>query len=131
MTMPIMRPQHLVGLVLLALIGAGCTPGAADEVQASKREAAAASQAVDELTQRVADLESRLTGAEGRFERELEDALGRLSRIREGLRTALGNVRETAESAAAGALARAEETLRQLTVLEDRFEYHLRRTSGG
>ncbi|HEX2241156.1 MAG TPA: hypothetical protein VHJ82_08475 [Actinomycetota bacterium] len=136
MTMPLMRRRALISArfqaiaTVLLVAASACGTGAAEEAQASRRQAQAASEAVEDLTQRVADLESDLSSLDSRWERRLDDALEDLKSVREKLRTSLAGLREKTESTAMDALARAEEALRQLTVLEDRFEYHLRRSEG-
>jgi cell division protein FtsB len=142
-TGPVRRPLRLVvALLILAALAAGAWILVAS-LQAKSVEADAAGQAAAEaaaeadatlerMSARVASLQKRIEKLESDGDR-----LGaRVGRIGDRLWSAVGNLRAAlhearsntvaANDAAAGALQRAEAAARDLTVLEDRFDYHLR-----
>lgn len=121
----------LLALVLLAV------PACSDAAAGRDPDAARALEAVTDLEREVATLRAELDGLteEGS---ELDKKLGRLGDRLDNalgtLRDSIGNVRGSAGTAAdeaASALSRAESVAAQLQVLEERYEYHLRRYHGG
>lgn len=130
MTIQAMARAALALFIALSL-GACASEAPPTEPSAETQEAMIA------LTERVADLEADLLAAEdGRT--KLDDriaALGdRLDRSLERLKEALAEARSgsaQAADAAASALASAQSVASDLAVLEERYEYHLRRYHGG
>ena len=99
--------------------------------------AAEGTQAVEDLQDRVEELEADLaaalrTGDEAKDRaRSVADRMERsLERLRGSLSEARSEAAGSADSAAA-AIARADSIASQLQVLEERYEYHLRRYHGG
>ena len=99
--------------------------------------AAAAEAAVDELSADVAVLTRRLNEAiaandklAGRLDRVSETLWASIRRLRGELAAARSGSKE-ALAGVEGAVAEARSAARQLSVLEDRFEYHLRSDHGG
>jgi chromosome segregation ATPase len=130
--------QRVIGAALALAVVAGCGRGDLDSSTQERLDDAAtgATQALDE----VDVLESRVDAlansfAEVRRDREHIDA--KVKKLREALndlRSSLKDVRSSAGSAASdagAALAEAQELARDLAVLEQRYEYHLRRYHGG
>jgi outer membrane murein-binding lipoprotein Lpp len=140
-TMPGMNRTALVFVALAVALG-GCgtdSPAPADS-GASEEMTAEMTAEIEAVTGDVADLTAeveRLSGeirALRRFKRAAEPRFGRLGeRLRtalDSLRASLAEVRSSAGAAAAessDALARAEEVARDLAVLEQRYEVHMRR----
>jgi chromosome segregation ATPase len=117
---------------------------ARDEIQAAaeaaaeaKEEARAASDRAEELEMRLDDLSSKLDRASKARAKMIE----RLAALRDRLwasinsvRAGLGDSRSTSTAAAADAaeaLSRATRVVRDLAVLEGRYDFHLRRYHGG
>ena len=130
--------QRVIGAALALVVVAGCGRGDLDSSTRERLDDAAtgATQALDE----VDTLESRIDAlassfAEVRRDRDRIDAtVEKLRETLRDLRASLGNVRSSAGSAASdagAALAEAQELARDLAVLEQRYEYHLRRYHGG
>jgi hypothetical protein len=131
--------------VLLLLLGAAIVwmgtiprePVSDPELRSLRAEAAQASAAVARLESRVADMRSDLKTLDASNER-MRSRLGKVStglwgsldRLRASLREARGTAAGANQEAMA-ALERAENAARNLSVLEDRFEYHLRSDHGG
>ena len=100
---------------------------------------AAAARALDELSslkERVSELEvaleqtssdlDRARGAETRFSKDLDAISARLDRSLEGIKSNLSEVRTSASEGVSAAVAEARGLARDLEVLEERFNYHLR-----
>ena len=141
---PLARPPIVLLVAAAVAIGAGSawaltrpqTPAidqarsahvAADEARAT---ATALSSRLDRLQEEIGRLELRYE----RFGRRLAAARADLRAALERLRSSLADARQTSRSAgsqAQDAIARVENAARQLSVLEDRFEYHLQRDHGG
>ena len=102
---------------------------------------AASVEAVEALEDRIAELETEISDdleAEGAGRAKLDGRLDRLAakleRSLERLREALEGVRggsAEARDAAASALSTARSVASELSVLEERYNYHLRRYHGG
>jgi chromosome segregation ATPase len=102
---------------------------------------AASTEAVEALEARILELEAQVADdleAEGSDRAKLEGRLDRLAdkleRSLDRLREALGGVKSgsaDARDAADSALATARSVASDLTVLEERYDYHLRRYHGG
>lgn len=117
---------------------------ARDQLEAATTAADEAKAAAKAASKRVAELETRLdelTSALDRADQNQARFGGRLATLREriwdsvqSLRGGLGDARSASGVAAAeadDALARASEVARDLAVLEQRYDYHLRRQHGG
>ncbi|HWL66308.1 MAG TPA: hypothetical protein VNP73_10080 [Actinomycetota bacterium] len=113
-------------------------PASSDpDLTAVRTQAAAATEAVARLEAQVADLKADLraldrsgdrTGA--RLGKATTALWGSLDRLRTSLKDQRGAT-SAANQEALAALERAESAARNLSVLEDRFEYHLRSDHGG
>ena len=138
MTMPGMNRTAVV-FVALALFSGGCgTDAPESESDPAGDEAAAEVQAalegdIDSLTTQVDRLKDEVRALRV-FKRSVNPRFGRLSeRMRsalESVRASVGEAKAAAGSSAsesADALARAEEIARELAVLEQRYEVHMRR----
>ena len=131
-----------VALALLAAAGAWtwARAGAEEGLGAARSagaRAAAAEAALEDLTTEVEALERRmavLTKDNDRFVTRMgrvrESLWGSLQRLRADLAAARSGSREALAGAGAAA-DEARSAARQLSVLEDRFEYHLRADHGG
>ena len=134
------RPMHRGALVLIIVLLAlaGCGRGGAGD-GAEAQEAAATQQQLDEATEAIEDLETELA--------ELRDSVAaaderagktaaRLDTISQRLWSSMARVRESvseakgmgadASAGASSALDQAAVAIRDLAVLENRFDYHLR-----
>lgn len=129
-------------LLILPFIAACGTAEALDPAAAKKLEQA--QQSADRAEKAVAVLQTRVAELEGELRAAGNSAAGarkRLAQVSERLwsslkkaRTAAGEVRSTASGAAgsaASALATALQAAKELTVLKDRFDYHLVHDHGG
>lgn len=145
MTIRPMKAAALAALVIVALAalvvtawGSGRTSEATEEVaEAQGRRLEAALVQIDGLQERTVELEAELTEvSQARHEArtQLEAVSERLWGSVATLRRALAKARSTGSSAssdAASALVNAGAALRELAILENRFEYHLRQEGGG
>jgi chromosome segregation ATPase len=136
------RASVAVCLIALGLLLNGC--GSAGELEDVSRTAAGAAEQVEELEGRVAQLEEALAASDAElqtaaaeradFGRRLErvaDHLGAgVKQLRVALAKARGNL-STASSNAASAVAEAAALARDLAVLQNRYDYHLRHYHGG
>ena len=126
-------------VLLIALVCGACAQ--ADAPGEATSETAAAMEALDE---RVATLETDLAAAQddieagdeagSRLATRIDHLADKLDRSLERLRDALDSVRSGSAEArdqAASALATAQSVASDLAVLEQRYEYHLRRYHGG
>ena len=122
-------------LVLLIVLLCSCAGPSESTVEAAADTEAL--EAVEALEERVTDLESDLAEMSSERDKAGErlEALGdRLDKALERLREALAEVRSSAAGAgdaAASAMSAANSAAAQLDVLEERYEYHLRRYHGG
>lgn len=128
--MPLMARAALALLIALSF-------GACASADAPSEPSTETTQALSAIEDRVADLEADLLAAED-DRTKLDDriaALGdKLDRSLERLREALAEARSGSSQAAdsaASALATAQSVASDLSVLEERYEYHLRRYHGG
>lgn len=118
-------------------IGDPAAAASADQVRAAEEEASAAAAAVARLETRIEALEEQLDAAAdagSKAEKRLDHLAGRLKRSVEDLRASMREVRGVADGAAAevsAALSKVSEVARKLTVLEDRFNFHLKKEHGG
>ena len=144
MTIPSMN--RATGAVLLILaVAALVLPACGREgSDAATQAAAEQSRLLDDARAEIAALEARALELEeslAAIEEEREDAGTRVDRVTERLMSSLAKVREalsetkaagnSAAGDAASALANAGAALRDLTILENRFEYHLRQHGSG
>lgn len=124
-----------VALFLALFMGACAAAETPGEPSAETTEALASLE--DRIAQLEADLEEELEsgGADrAKLEGKLDDLAGKLERSLDRLRDALDGLRGgSAEirEAADSALATARSVASDLSVLEERYEYHLRRYHGG
>ena len=130
------RAIALVGsLAVLTACGSDASSGRGDVALAEARaEMVAAIDEVRALARRVDELESERVTQErsrqrmaARFKARIGDLAGRVGE-------ALASVRESTDSAAASAdsaVAQIGSIARDLSVLEERFDYHLRNSNGG
>jgi septal ring factor EnvC (AmiA/AmiB activator) len=125
-------PRMVPAMAAVALIFApACSPDEAATDDGSGREALAA----------VAELSRELDGLNETLRQERSDAADALDALERDLRKSIKDLRASlrnlragnadAESDAASALARASEVASDLEVLEDRYNFHLRRYHGG
>ena len=127
--MPLMARVPLA--LLIALLGA-CAPEAS-----STEPSAETTQAIAAVEDRVSDLEADLLAAEDGRSKLADRIAGlaeKLDRSLDRLKEALAGARSGSEEAAkeaASALAAANAVASDLSVLEQRYEYHLRRYHGG
>lgn len=134
---PSRRLRLVAAVVAIASVAPACGR-ASDDARAVADEALAR---IDGLEARIGELEAELEKARGRLKdaRDIREqisrdvaALGRrLDRSLAGLRAAVSDVRSTASEGAAAAVAEAQGVARELGVLEQRYDYHLRRYHGG
>lgn len=145
-TMTFVKAFLLVALVLFS----GCAqdggapegPGA-DLIAATEaaESAAEAAKAVAVLEGRVAELEDELAAAEAGSDDAVTTMAARMKKVRERMWSSIADLRASLISAssdadsAAGeaqrALGEVASALRQLNVLEDRFDYHVNKQHGG
>ena len=135
------QARLLVGLLGLALVAAAACGDGGESVDNARAAADSAIEQVEELTARIESLESELDDALNQAEKSdralagrLDGARGRLDKALDRLRKSTDAAAGAAETAAANsssALAKAEEAARSLNVLQERYDYHLRRYHGG
>lgn len=138
------RPMHrLVGAVLvvaLAFVACGRDGSGEAEAQAAAAAEAEMRRQLDEALDAVAAVEEQLAELAERVEeneRETKRTATKLGRIKDRLWSSLAKVRDSVDEAegagaaaaskAAGALDQAAAAVRDLAVLENRFDYHLRK----
>lgn len=122
-------------LVLVALAAVACgedKPAVATEaeLEAARQETQEALEAIDSLEGRIAGLESEIE----RKDRSTDDLVTGLSETLDQLKASLKRIKASASQASSAAQAAAGEissAVRRLTVLEDRYDYHLKRYHGG
>jgi chromosome segregation ATPase len=128
----------LLVLPLLASCGteARLDPATAQQMGEARQQAEEAQQAVAALKDQVASLESRLNdrdetskAARARTTKVVDRLWASLAKVRQGLRDAAGSA-DDAAGAAASALAEAQAATKELSVLQDRFDYHLTHGNG-
>lgn len=132
--------RALATLLLILALGAcgdeGSPTGALKDEEARKL-ASDSMRAVDLLEERAAELErelSEMRSERGDVARRLDTVTQRLWSSLAKLREALTEVKdgnEAAASEASAAAGQAASAARALTILENRFEYHLRQHGGG
>ena len=124
-------------VVLLALAGCGSEDRPATADDEAREQAAAAHAAVESLETRTQELEDRIAEVEdagSRLEARLEKVSERLWKSLGKARSSVDEVRESSGSAlsqVSSALAEARAAARELTILQNRFDYHLRSDHGG
>ncbi len=137
--MSISNMTRAAALVLAAGTFAGCArapsldPAAKERLDDARESAAEAVAAVDGLEERIAALEDDLDEA-SRVSERVDRVSERLWASLAKLRKSLDDVRSGTDDAAASAdaaLGRAEQAARDLAVLGNRYDYHLRRDHGG
>ena len=107
--------------------------------RATDEARAAAARALDELStlrDRVSELEVSLEetaeelddarGVEARLSKDIGDLSGRLDRSLQRIKANLSEVRSSSSEGVSAAVAEAQGVARDLEVLEERFNYHLR-----
>ncbi len=126
-------------LVLAAGTFAGCAraealdPAAKERLDDARAAADEALEAVSVVEARIAGLEddlddaARVSDRVDRVSERLWASLARLGKSLDDLRAGAG----AAAASADAALARAEQAARDLAVLDNRYDYHLRRYHGG
>lgn len=130
--------SRAIGIVtaLAVLTACGSDAGSAPTDPADATARAQAAEALDRvasLTDRVDRLGAELQDQERARRRMIDDVKTRIGALAERLRGALGAVRAVAESAGVDADAAAAQIggiARNLSVLEERFDYHLRNGGG-
>ena len=134
----------VVAAVTAALVALTACGGSGDSVDEARATADTALDQVEQLTERITSLERELSAASGALAdaeagdrdlgRRLDKATDRLQKSLGRLRKSVDAAGEAAESAAAdsgSALAQAQAAARDLAVLRERYDYHLRRYHGG
>lgn len=118
--------------LLVALLLGACAPETPDT-----KAAAVTDEDITAIEARLDTVETDLSAASderSQMEDRLEALSDKLDRALERLREAIEGVRAgsaEASDAAASALANAQAVASDLSVLEERYEYHLRRYHGG
>jgi chromosome segregation ATPase len=145
--MPARRPVLKAAVIVGALLAAGAAIGwalntraVADDgrdVATVSRQATSATEAIDGLSARLADVRHDVAAIKD----DNAHAAARLERVTGALWASLKKLRGTVADARSGsnsaladaesALQRAESAARDLSVLTDRFDYHLRADHGG
>lgn len=131
----------LLVLALAALILSACgreisheaTRAAAEQgrlLEEARAEIAALEERTRELEESLARVEDQRDIAGTRVDRVSERLWSSLAKLREALSETKASGKSAAGDAAS-ALANASAALRDLTILENRFEYHLRQHGGG
>ncbi|MDQ5815964.1 MAG: hypothetical protein M3516_06700 [Actinomycetota bacterium] len=125
----------VVSLAVLTACGSDAGSGGGDAALAEARaETAAAIDEVRTLARRVDELESKRLAEERSRQRMAAGLKTRIGDLARRLGDALASVREATDSAAASAdsaVAQIGSITRDLSVLEERFDYHLRNSNGG
>ncbi len=143
-TRPLTRPPAILLVAAALAAGAGSAwaltrlqAPATDHARSAQVAAEQARATTDALGTRLERLQGEVDRLEGRYERlgrRLAEARTDLRSAIERLKATLAEARQTSRSAgsqAQDAIAEVENAARQLSVLEDRFEYHLQRDHGG
>ena len=124
----------VTALAVLTACGSDADSAPIDPADAAARaQAAEALDGVASLTDRIERLGSELQDQERAQRRMIDEIKTRIGVLAERLREALGAVRAAAESAGADADAAAAQIggiARNLSVLGERFDYHLRNGGG-
>ena len=133
------RPAMIVaalGFVVLAACGDSGSDGDVSAMTADHK-AAQALAAIDELqdhaddlSKRIADLENQRSDMKDRIERVAARLQAALDQLLESVSERKGAI-DSATSAANDALTRAQSALDGLSVLENRFDYHLKHSGEG
>ena len=137
-----LKAVPLVALLILSGCAQGDAPGVeAAGLEAAQEAAAEANEAVAELEERVAELESDLRSSADEADDVRSELGAKLKDVRErvwasisDLRSSIEGVKGEAASAvsdATSALGQVAAALRELNVLEDRFDYHVNKQHGG
>jgi predicted nucleic acid-binding Zn-ribbon protein len=141
-TMTLGRIFLLCALVLLPACAEGEEPSrSAPDAVAARAAAEEAAEAVAELEERLAGLEEEVSKASETAEDTRSDLRAKIDAIRERIWGSIADLRssldaltgdtETAKAEAQEALGNVSAALRQLNVLEDRFDYHVNKQHGG
>ena len=140
MTISLMRRLMASVLVLPLLAACGdqdaLDPAAAERMEPAHEEAESARAAVRSLRERVAELEADLEAADGASSEarsQLQEVAERLWASLRKVRSSIGEVRSSASDAAgaaSAALVEAEAAAKDLSVLRERFDYHLSQSGG-
>ena len=134
--MPLTSRAIAIVAALAVLTACGSDAGSAridPADEAARAQAAEALDRVASLTDRVERLGSEIRVQERAQRRMVDGIKTRLGALAERLREALATVRAAAESAGADASAAAAQiggVARNLSVLKERFDYHLRNGGG-
>lgn len=134
--MTIFAMRLLAAAVTVAVALPACGSGSGSD-ESLVRKADDAMAAAERSLDAVAALEDEVAGLENRLDdaRRKGAALSsRLDKATERLWESLGRVRASAGDAAgsaSGALSAAQSAAREIAVLTQRFDYHLRQTGGG
>lgn len=134
--MTIQAMARMLVLLFIALVFTAC---ATDEEPVVERPDEATTAALAELEERIEVLEDELADAEAARDRAKDDLKafrGRFKSLKSSvkdLRSSLADVRSTSATSdeVAGALSAARAVAADLEVLEERYDYHLRRYHGG
>ena len=138
MTIPCMKRAIAVSFALLALAGCGRD---APETGSKDTEAI---EVAEEAMSAIADLEAEsdeLASALDDLKADRKGLSKRLANVAGRLRSSIGDLRAaladaegeatSASGSAGAAVDKAESALRELSILENRFDYHLRNGHGG
>ena len=129
-------------VAVLAVLGAcgdaeAVDPGVERRIDRALERAEAAEESVAGLERRIENLSERLADAEDAradLAADLDEKASRLRRALRDARVAVDGVRGAADAAArqaSSALAEARQAARDLSVLGQRYDYHLKRYHGG
>lgn len=136
MTIPTMR-WATAALVAVTLLGACGDSGAGDsdaveQASAARRAADEALDLIEDLEKRADDLETRVRASDRQRGRLAE----RLAEIHDSLKASIANLKasldgaeadaSSASGSASDALAQVDAALKRISVLQNRFDYHLR-----
>ncbi|MEA2487759.1 MAG: hypothetical protein QOF16_1413 [Actinomycetota bacterium] len=134
--MTISAVHRFVGVALVAVLSTACGTSSGPSLDSVSKRASDAAAAVSSLRSEVAGLKSQLQAAAAAKKKtldhvaalnhQLNKAVARLDRATRDAKTAA----KTASSSASSALADAQQAIRDLAILTQRFDYHLRHSGG-
>ncbi|MFN2593787.1 MAG: hypothetical protein ABR579_02720 [Actinomycetota bacterium] len=134
--MTIAAVHRLVGISLVAVLLAACGDSSGTSLESVNKRAGEAAAAAASLRSEVAGLESQVAKATADKQKTIDhiSALNRelhkaISRLNEATQAAK-NAAKSASSSASSALADAQQAIRDLAILTQRFDYHLRHSGG-